>query len=268
MSRVKLLLAGLLGALLLSAIGSAAAFAEPTAKCTPNGGVKALTMVCVQKTNGELFVLGLPSLETIEFLGEQLDELPHELDAAGITISCNEGLAHGLIDGNPTESALIEGTILHFEECVVVGLEMECEVLSDPGGTAGLIETTTLIADFENESSEDGAIVFKPASGTTFAEFQVDSKAGQVCPVAILTVVKEKAGAPTLCVVLNAHEELKEEDAELHVIACEKATLEAFGGAAELTVFFGALVDRPAAWSTTAWAVNPPWGIFLTETIS
>jgi hypothetical protein len=273
MSRVKLLIVTALGVLALSAIASSAAFAEPTAKCEKLGTKPALTQICVQNKAGELLVLGLPALETIEFLATQ-EGLVHELTIKeGPTISCAKGSATGLVDGQPTESALLEKVKIVFTECIVKTNEAECEVLSDgPGttGTPGVIESEALDADFQNQSTEDGAIEFLPeAVGGAFANFSIDSKTGKTCPFTVLAVVKVSPEGNPLCVLLASNETLEEVDQELKLLTCSKALLETLSQSSELSTTFDVILDRASTtWSVEKWPEHPLWGLFLTETIS
>jgi hypothetical protein len=157
------------------------------------------------------------------------------------------------VDGQPTESALLEKVKLIFTECVLSSNEAECEILSDgPGttGTTGVIEWEPIDVDFQNQSTEDSAIEFLPESGTTFGNYSVDSKMGHTCPFATLVTIKTSAEGNPLCVLLASNETLEEVDQDLKDIECNKALFEAFGFPAELTATFDVILDRPMAWNS------------------
>jgi hypothetical protein len=257
----------------LGATGSPVAFAEPTGKCEKLGTKPALTEVCVQNKAGELFVLGLPSLETIEFLATQEAGKPHEwVVTGGPTINCKKAAVTGLVDGQPTESTLLEKVKIVFSECDLSSNEAECEILSDgPGttGTPGVIEWEPLDVDFLNQSTEDGAIELLPeTSNGPIGNYSIDSKTGKTCPFASLVTVKSGVGGNALCVLLANNETLEEIDQELKFLQCNKANFEESGLTIEITTTLDFILDRPTAWSSEKWAEHPSWGIFLTETIS
>lgn len=252
MSRLRVLLVSMLGLVVLSAVASSAASAQPTAKCEPNGNTThTLSMACVQNTAGELLVLGLPSLETILVLSKKEAGTVAVLKAAsGLEITCTAATNEGLLDGSPTESASQIELIVTFTGCTPAAPE-HCALEN------GTIKTELLTATSEIPNVTDGLLLFKPAVGTSFARFTIINSGGTCGVAAELNVTGEVLGN-----LLKS-----EEDLEIHLLEFNKATgLLVAGGASEFTLTEEVELDTPGPW--TGFPAHPLWGVFLTATIS
>lgn len=251
MSRIRLLVVSMLGVVALTAISAATASAQPTIKCEPNGTTKTLSMVCVQNSAGELLTLGLPSLETIELLATKTAGTESELKStAGLQILCSKATSTALADGTPAGSATLIEALVTFTGCTVDNAK--CTLNKEEIKTELLIGTPLNV---------DGVIEFKPAVGELFAEFIVR---GEECAVAKTVQVK---GSVEGNVLENGVLE-EGADTTTKTLEFEEAEGLTIGGgeATKFTLFLTAELDKPGPW--TGFAEHPPFGIFLTETIS
>jgi hypothetical protein len=240
-----------LGVLVLGAVASTVASAQPTATCTPNGGTKTLTMACIETLSATLLVLGLPAAESIEVLSFKEELTESKLVSPGLSseIICKEAANTGILDGNPTTSAELLKLVVVFSGCEI----------PKPAGCSIPGTITTRSLDATASTTEDGDLTFLPESGTIFAEFNVT---GEACAIAL-------AGAKVEGTVLGLVLE-PEIDKEMHLI-----DFEASGGenllfekkASELTLIEEAFLDKPALWSSTIFDEHPGWSLQLTETI-
>jgi hypothetical protein len=245
----------MIGALMLAAIAPTAVSAQPTAKCTPNGTTKTLSMLCVQNSAGELLVLGLPALETIEVLGKDKPGTDWSLtvmEGIKFKVFCTGVPMTALADGSPTASAQFIEMTIAFEtceeteppECTLAGTKVQSELLL---GTIG---------------NEDGDITFTPAEGKTWFSFEIVSVAGHTCADAGKYTIQGEVLGTLLT---------PEEDGTTHLLDFEEALgLSLHFGAesepAQLTLTEELQLDKPTAW--TGFPEHPAWGLFLTETIS
>jgi hypothetical protein len=258
MSRFKLLVRTALGMLAVGAISSVTvASAQPTSTCTPNGGVKTLSMLCVQNNAGTLLVVGLPALETITVLGtkeagtkekEETEFLLNEETEKEVrlSITCTAVAMEGTFDGSPVASASIEAATFTFSGCAVT-TPAHCALENNGFKTHSLTGTI---------SNEDGDITFKPTTGGAFATFTVVNSGG-TCTV---------AGAHNLeGQVLGLLSE-PEVDKSLHTLAFVAATGLSVGAVPyTLTLSEDVILDTPSGWSGFP-TTNILWGLFLTET--
>ena len=255
MSRIRLLLLGVLGALAVSAVASSSALAVgPTAKCEKLGTLETFVQGCIETlTAGELLVLGLPALETILLLSKKEPATANSLlGSNGLKIECTEAENEGLVDGSPSGSVLIEQILIVFTGCTV----------PEPANCAlsnGTIRTELLAGAVLSVASEEADIDFTTETAL-FAEFEVVNSGG-TCNVAALLVVLGEV----LCILLTA-----ELDETLHTLDCEKAPGLTFAGGVttEFTLFEDTFLDTPPTWSSSVWNANPPWSLMATETIS
>jgi hypothetical protein len=250
MSRIRLLTVSVLGVLMLGAVASTAAFAQPTATCTPNGGTKTLTMACIETLSATLLVLGLPAAESIEVLGKKEEGTESSLvsPGTGLEFICTGATKTGTLDGNPTTSAELLKLVVVFSGCTI----------PKPAGCSipGTITTRSLEATV---STEDGDLTFLPESGVVFTEFSIT---GESCPVAIANA---KVEGTVLGLVLEP-----EIDKETHLLDFENS-----GGenllfekkASELTLTEEIFLDKPPSWSSSIFDEHPGWSLQLTETI-
>lgn len=256
MSRSKRIVLGMLGALVLAAIASSTtAYAQPTAKCEPNGTTKTLSMLCVQNSAAELLVLGLPALETIEILGKDKPGTDWSLtvmEGIKFKVFCTGVPMTALADGGPAASAQFIEMSIAFEtceeteppECRLAGTKVQSELLL---GTIG---------------SEDGDITFAPVVGKTWFTFDIESVPGHTC----VDAGKYTIQGEVLGTLLTP-----ETDEESHLLDFEEAlglSLH-FGEStepAQLTLTEELQLDKPGQW--TGFPEHPAWGLFLTEKIS
>jgi hypothetical protein len=252
MSKIRLLMISVLGVLVLGAVASTVASAQPTATCTPSG-TKTLTMACIETLSATLLVLGLPAAESIEVLSKKEAGTGSKLVTPSLSsteITCTEAANTGTLDGNPTTSAELLKLVVVFTGCTVPS-PAGCSIM---GGT---ITTKSLDAV---PSNEEGDLIFLPETAPVFAEFTV---AGESCAIAL-------AGAKVEGTVLGLVLE-PETDKEIHLI-----DFEASGGenllfekkASELTLTEEVFLDKPSLWSSSIFDEHPAWGLFLTEAIS
>src|SRR5580704_4192405 len=174
MHKIRLLMLSVLGALALSAISASMASAQPVAKCEPKlTGAPSLTMICIENLSGELLVLGLPALETIEFLAKKVAASESKLlgEDSGLEITCKNATATALADGTPLASATLIEAIVEFTECTVNAAGCTLD--------NGTIRTNLLVGTAL--TNEDGKIEFTPAAGAIFATFVI---LGAECTVA------------------------------------------------------------------------------------
>ena len=248
MARIKLVM---LGVFALSAMASAVASAEPTASCTPNGGTKTLSMLCVEAKSKTLLVVGLPAAETITVLGEKEAATASSLvESNGLEVTCTAVDIAAELDGLLATSFLVVKVTVEFLNCTVPK-PAHCAV------SEGKITTNNLVGETSNE---DGDITFKPEGGKVFTDILIVSSGG-TC----VTAGSSNVEGSVLGTLLKPEEEL-----ELHTLEFQKAKgLTLTGGiTTEFTLLEDLILDRPAGWSSSIFAEHPPWGVFLTETIS
>jgi hypothetical protein len=241
-----------LGVLVLGAVASTVASAQPTATCTPNGTTKTLTQVCIETLSGTLLVLGLPAAESIEVLSKKEPETASNLITPSLSseITCTEATNTGTLDGNPTTSAELLKLIVVFSGCTI----------PKPAGCSIPGTITTKSLDATVSTTEDGDLTFLPESGVVFAEFNVT---GEACAIALANA---KVEGTLLGLVLEP-----EVDLEIHLIDFEKAGGESLlfeKKASELNLTEEIFLDKPPLWSSSIFDEHPAWGLFLTETIS
>src|SRR5580704_6003 len=157
MRQAKLAAMGFLITLALYALSATMASAQPTAKCEPKTtGSPTLAMLCIENKSGELLVLGLPALETIELLAKKIAGSESKLvgEASGLEIICETASATALADGTPLASATLIEAIVVFTGCKthVSGCTLD----------SGEIRSELLVGT--SLTSEEGKIEFLPAA--------------------------------------------------------------------------------------------------------
>jgi hypothetical protein len=239
------------GVLVLGAVASTVAFAQPTVTCTPNGGTKTLTMACIETLSATLLVLGLPAAESIEVLSNKEPQTESKFFSSGFgsEITCTEVTNTGVLDGNPTTSAGLLKLVLVFSGCTI----------PRPAGCTIPGTITTKSLDATVSTTEDRDLTLLPESGTVITEFNIT---GETCAIALTGA---KVEGTVLGLVLEP-----EIDKEIHLLDFEKS-----GGenllfekkASELTLFEEVFLDKPPLWSSSIFDEHPGWSLQLTETI-
>jgi|HubBroStandDraft_6_1064221.scaffolds.fasta_scaffold467060_1 hypothetical protein len=256
MRQAKLIAMGCLITLALCALSATMASAQPTAKCEPKlTGTPSLTMICIENKSGELLVLGLPALETIELLAKKVAATESFLrgEASGIEITCSNVTVTALADGTPLASASFIEVIDIFTGCKT----------NVPGCTLDNEEIRTELLVGNLLTTEDGKIEFTPAAGKIFTTFVI---LGAECTIsktmnieghiegALLQNGVVETGVDTVVKTLDFEAQLG-----LKILETEET---------EFTVFLEVELDRPNTWSSTVFNEHPAWGLFLTTEIS
>ncbi|HUB75346.1 MAG TPA: hypothetical protein VL979_15105 [Solirubrobacteraceae bacterium] len=170
MVKAGLILSCVVMALVVSAIVSVAAYAEPTKECEPE-----VFTVCIEKTQGE----GLLSVEeTASYTGSKATGTTARLAASGLaSIECERAAATGRFTAPEAKKGTeILKLAIAFESCRDTTSEESCAI-KEPLATKELKGTFS-------SAEEATDVTLAPASGTEFESVTITSKSGHTCGAA------------------------------------------------------------------------------------